>query len=873
MRLLASILLLLGGVLESQALTNFFVHTDVASAGGTGKQNDPFKTLREAITSSALDVSDVRVIYVSGRAADTQNITQTHWDSVDTTPSTKIIIIGNNPTPGVYNTNAWRGEVNGTSFFYNNKPGHVEMYNLQIKITNGDNNTHAYRLSTANVGSGRTDCLCIVADSFAWLPDGGNAGYNSTFAQGAPGVAGRMIFYNFVSIGGNMGAADGGVENYNVTLHNAGFVDGQHVENSIVTGFSGTDFNGLGFTGDYNIDDDNSAPGANSITGTPLFVNAGVDMHLSQSDTIAKDAGLADPSGGVFTTDADGRTRTDWSIGAFDNETWLPLASRRIDWGPYVNGVDPDGIPHRTTIAATLSAGATSAQIEAAIDAAAEDTVVYLNAGAYNLTSTAFSFKSNRRVTLRGAGIGQTILTFTGDDSYCITSDQYGVAGATAIVDGAIKGSTNLWLASSPAAGFAVNNIILLRANDDQSIVFAASGPAKRMKTMHRITAVSGTRLTIWPPVIYTLTGLAPEVLYQNGGPGAVMCGLEDMTIDGGGDRDDIVQWWATDRCWITRCRLIKGDNSFAWVLDSLQPTIYMNDFADADGYPNNSDGYGVYLYGSDSGATSFARVENNTFRNMFVSVWLTSSSGNAILYNFVTNGVAQGFTHQLGAMMFSHGPHPMMDLWEGNASEQLSADAIHGGVSHETVFRPWVHGLHPTYSDNRKMIDLTRGAYYFTVAGGVLGHSSWTANAYEMSGEHDYSESVIYRLGYPGGANNGLAFGDGPTWANPAYTVSSYPDTQTAATLIRVNNYDFKTGTIQNPQAIPASLFYTVKPDYFGDIELGFIDPSSPTLDVTDHPAGYRFVNGSEPSGGSGSDNAASVQGTFNARGTFSIR
>src|SRR5690349_10668582 len=74
-------------------------------------------------------------------------------------------------------------------------------------------------------------------------------------------------------------------------------------------------------------------------------------------------------------------------------------AARRIDWSQAgITG----GIPNRKTICATLSPGATFAQINSAI-AACTNGVVFLNAGTYTLAG-GIVFNNKNNVTLRGAG-------------------------------------------------------------------------------------------------------------------------------------------------------------------------------------------------------------------------------------------------------------------------------------------------------------------------------------------------------------------------------------------------------------------------------------------------------------------------------------
>jgi len=73
--------------------------------------------------------------------------------------------------------------------------------------------------------------------------------------------------------------------------------------------------------GDYNISDDTSAPGDNSIHSVTLTYKdkSNKDFHLSSSDTDAIDSGMEDPGSGLYDDDIDGDSRpqgSGWDIGA-----------------------------------------------------------------------------------------------------------------------------------------------------------------------------------------------------------------------------------------------------------------------------------------------------------------------------------------------------------------------------------------------------------------------------------------------------------------------------------------------------------------------------------------------------------------------------
>jgi hypothetical protein len=70
--------------------------------------------------------------------------------------------------------------------------------------------------------------------------------------------------------------------------------------------------------------------------------------------------------------------------------------------------------------------------------------------------------------------------------------------------------------------------------------------------------------------------------------------------------------------------------------------------------------------------------------------------------------------------------------------------------------------------------------------------------------------------------------------------------------TLPLSDNRDFDTQKIDVASAPPASLYKTTKPAWFGDRTWPPIDPAANPKGITSTviPAGYRFVNGTQPPG-----------------------
>ena len=509
-------------------------------------------------------------------------------------------------------------------------------------------------------------------------------------------------------------------------------------------------------------------------------------------------------------------------------------ADRRIDW-TYC-GI-PGGIPNRTTIYTTLNPGATAAQINSAIAACPSGQVVYLAAGTYTLTGM-IDLDDTYGVTVRGAGAGQTIInsSVTGN---IITTHETGFFSPLGIASGYTKGSTSIVMSDTPT-DFMIGHLMKVYQDDDTTLVMAKTGPGKNLNTIHRITNKVGNTLTFTPPLPYTLTaGLNPTATTM---PAirATLTGIENLTLNStGGSCDRIINMVNSDRCWIKGVETHNSDSSFIFIWDSVQCEVRRCYIHHALNSPANPDGYGVYLYGG----SAFNLVEDNIFTEMFMGVLQTTSGCNAILYNYFWKMTAYSLNWQLQAMNSSHGAHPLMTLWEGNMAEQFQADGYHGSCSHQTLLRNWIHGLHPTNTANRKIVDLDRGSYYFNIVGNILGDSSWNPVSYEMTGQHDYTlEPSIYRLGYPNMGNNSLTNDDAMT---TIYGLE-YPDTKVASTLLRHGNYDcYNQTTVWDPaisiHTIPDSLFYSSKPSYFGFLQWPPIGPDVPGY-VTDIPAKARW-------------------------------
>jgi hypothetical protein len=172
-----------------------------------------------------------------------------------------------------------------------------------------------------------------------------------------------------------------------------------------------------------------------------------------------------------------------------------------------------------------------------------------------------------------------------------------------------------------------------------------------------------------------------------------------------------------------------------------------------------------------------------------------------------------------------NHGPHDMMNLWEGNVGELFGSDGYFGGSSHGTVYRNYFTGYNPIFGSTDDPIRLNRLSYYYNIVGNVLGSVSENALKYQENADNCAGGPAIYRLGYPNIGNCSLTDATGM----PVPGGMSYPDAKVASTLLRWGNYDYYTkATSWNAAEIPsgvavpadhvlaASYFYAARPSWW---------------------------------------------------------
>ena len=364
-------------------------------------------------------------------------------------------------------------------------------------------------------------------------------------------------------------------------------------------------------------------------------------------------------------------------------------ASRRIDW---TSAGVPGGIPNRTNICATFNPGAAATTINNAIAScsASGGGVVYLNAGTYNVTDINV-YDDN--VTLRGAGADKTVLQGC---NIVNLGNGFNTSSGISIVGGGAKDSTTITLSST--TGLAVNQMIEIDRDDDPSLVVSTTGGSRHMTQVNMIAAISGNTVTVRNPLIWDFSVGNPRIKWTFAN--TRFSGVENLKLDHSGTSgctNFLLQYCYG--CWLKGVHSYKPSGYHITILGTLNGEIRDSYIADAQTYGSNNGGLAVYgnaLYGSNSSW----KIENNIFNRVFPGVELqNSSSGFYVGYNYGYATMAAP-TNGPVTWMFTdnHGPHDMMNLWEGNIGEMFGSDGYFGGSSHGTVLRNYFTGYNPVF-------------------------------------------------------------------------------------------------------------------------------------------------------------------------------
>ncbi len=415
-------------------------------------------------------------------------------------------------------------------------------------------------------------------------------------------------------------------------------------------------------------------------------------------------------------------------------------AARRVDWTANVAVGVPGGIPNRTRLLdvtkAPYNADNTgvlnaSSAIQAAINAASPEDVVFLPAGYYRIESIVYIPHNKDSITIRGAGMKETILDVRVNRAISAGSGsdyQWAWPGSNNIVlTGLAKGSSTVSLGNTSA--FSVGQIIQIASENitDDGLISAGYPPTvsvggygylRKQKT--RITGKTATSVSFSPPLYY-----APPIGYLARVNAAQQqldfVGIEDLTIDGANGKTDFpILFEQCYGCWIKNVRILNTNNYGVFFTDSLN--CEMRGCLIRDRKVGGSNGAGI-LVGSVSGSL----FEDNIVLNIFPAVEVTfSSMGNVFAYNLMENSVG-------GTLNTNHAPHNSYNLYEGNISPNMQSDGYYGGASDDTFFRNWFHGTNLSRTLRTFKVSLNRFTRNYSFIGNIIGDAGSGGEPYSF--------------------------------------------------------------------------------------------------------------------------------------------
>lgn len=557
-----------------------------------------------------------------------------------------------------------------------------------------------------------------------------------------------------------------------------------------------------------------------------------------------------------------------FALGAGDasGQPWAGIIdpTRAIDWSTAGAGA----IPARTTICSTLGTAGQSptsvqsvtvAQINAALAACPSGQTVLLNPGTYDTAGATIAIPSN--VTLRGSGPTQTIIAETAvPTSTTIPVVQFGTQSSfpfgpepnpstsTAITGGTSQGSKTITVAS--ASGITVGTLLMLTQSDlgymtdvgtEGACDYCAGVGGLSGQTV-QVTAVSGTSLTLSDPLYidYSSTPLAYPFEV-----GCTSAGLEDLHISASSAEvqntssvgySPNINLTGTIYSWVKNVESDFSEGSHLWIDFGMHNTIRDSFFH--DGYYHGPGATDDELRLGFKASANL--IENNIFWRLHSSIIVEwGAAGNVLAYNYSTGNYHDPSLGWLLEDLSFHGPHPLMNLFEGNIFTHWQMDDIHGSSSHSTVFRSYSTGsnLYVPPADARGALQMSAAMQESSgVSAYTLSYLAQYNNLVGIIDASDYEVNnlmAVAELISPATSNDppclDVGYADGNAGPSPNATQS---------TMLYQGVMDCVTGMFQwqgSALSLPASFYLPGKPAFWGSEPWPPIGPDVTGGDFTD--------------------------------------
>ncbi len=397
-------------------------------------------------------------------------------------------------------------------------------------------------------------------------------------------------------------------------------------------------------------------------------------------------------------------------------------------WGKHtitaISGNDITITPARSPLTGATNAvfqSDNARSINLAIDDANPGDLVYIPAGTYRCDEALAIYHDEDGITVRGDGPGVTILDSRASTAFSIGSgDTFShnvqtVTGTGGSAGSWPKGATVMNVADSTdyTVGYLAKIFI---ANEEDNTRIQAGAPMAMSITGYenvrthtvKIVAVAAGAITIDPPLPVDCAHYALQIkMQQNEWHVCEKSAVEDMTISAeNATVANGVYFTHCSECWVYNVETIDISNYPSKNYDSYRCENRHNTWGGLGG--GGSNGSGILWNTCSSGL-----LVDNIFQSCFPFTEENFGSYNNVwAYNF-------GADYST-VMNVNHGPHNLLNLYEGNVVQGYQSDGYFGSASNVTFFRNWLHAQY--LGAQRNAVSQNRFTRNFAHVGNVMG-------------------------------------------------------------------------------------------------------------------------------------------------------
>ncbi|MBR9677354.1 PGF-pre-PGF domain-containing protein [Candidatus Woesearchaeota archaeon] len=490
------------------------------------------------------------------------------------------------------------------------------------------------------------------------------------------------------------------------------------------------------------------------------------------------------------------------------------------DWSNNVGVVA--GIPDYDQ-GASVSSGASAAQIQICLDNLDVGEYCYMNAGSYNLGSTTINIPAGRE--LKGAGMGAVTVTYTGTgSSFTMGSGSY--SGSWTSISTVNKGDTKITVTGG-AGSLNDGDMILLSGREDNNLVdkdgWYSGGCSwcgdddgvhlvgQFVELSNKVPNGANWDFDISRPAYFTYDN-SPEVQEFTL---SSRSGISDLKIvytsSSASQQNGAVNFKLTQKSWAKNIEVYNARTHMflSYSHGNIITGCYLHE--SASGY-SSGNGYTLWVFLSNSDHYIYDNmIEKGRYNINFEG----GGSGLVIAYNFLNNPRNSDWDGLLHEGIGLHGAHPTMNLYEGNIVNTIFPDNTWGSSSHGMVFRNWINREHLidwgvlNVGYGRNSLNIQATSTYWSIVGNVLGFP-------EMDGVYQYTPAQEPDC-YSDSSPSAISWGSNSASSGNDCVNAPY------ATRYVHQNYDYVNNGIFNDSSssgdntnLPTSLYLSSKPDWW---------------------------------------------------------